>query len=275
MKFSVVFCVLVLLQASRGQQCRLDGSKSSIKIRDCTDVSFEQSKLSSGFEMEGIEKMEAGDLNNNKFPRIDEQMFQQMTQLVELRLHGCDIESLSENAFTNLRILKVLSLRNNEIKALHEATFRNLESLEDLNLALNRLEMVPANLFEANRKLKKLDLHRNRIKGLPEGLFGNLADLERLSIGGNEIEVIHRSIFQQNGKLRWLYLHQNKIHAISEGTFDGLVKLTRLYLEENSCVNKLYVDYGDPNVTVDFERVSLDLGVCYNNYCEFFVPEKQ
>jgi Leucine-rich repeat (LRR) protein len=275
MKFSVVFCVLVLLQASRGQQCRLDGSKSSIKIRDCTDVSFEQSKLSSGFEMEGIEKMEAGDLNNNKFPRINEQMFQQMSQLIELRLHGCVIESLSENAFTNLKILKVLSLRNNEIKALHEATFHNLENLEDLNLSLNQLEKVPAKLFEANRKLKKLDLHRNRIKEISAGLFNNLAELERLSIGGNEIEVIHRSTFQQNGELRWLYLHQNKIHAISDGTFDGLAKLTRLYLERNSCIDKLYVDYGDPNVTVDLERVSLDLGVCYNNYSDLFVAEKQ
>ncbi len=255
----LVMVISLNAHKSRAQeQCRNEGNDTHIRISYCDSVSYE--KMSRDFEMKKVVEFYGG---SNEFPSIDE-MFQQMTQLVNLELHECGFESIDEKAFSNLKVLKVLNLAHNKIRNLHENTFRYLVDLEVLYLYDNLLEVIPSKLFETNRKLSKLFFGENKIKDIPVNLFAPLADLEVFEIGINEIEVIHEGTFRNNLKIQTLRLQTNKIRAIWEGTFDRLTQLTLLDVTESSCINK---QYRNP---IDFNQVSRDLTDCYSNYKNIF-----
>ncbi len=216
------------------------------------------------FDRKKIVQVEAG-WKNNYFETIDAEMFKGMSNLEELKLFGCSIKNITDDAFSDLKSLTHLDLSLNKIEKLSEKVFWSLENLEKLYLYNSQIEEVPENLFQYNRKLKMLDMHTNKIKTLPFGFLHSLAELESFSISGNELKVIHRNTFQQNKKLKWLWLYSNRIGAFGLGTFYGLKKLSYLDLTRNRCIDKQYGKWGS-EVPINLGSLSSDLVVCASNH---------
>jgi hypothetical protein len=252
--------VAIFVHGSSGQKCRKSGNNFHIEVYDCDIDSYNE--LSRDFAMEKIVKFDAAYKNNN-FRTIDDKMFRNMTNLIELGFYDCKIQSVHEGAFSALKLLTKLDLPENKLRSLHENTFRSLRNLERLSLHNNQLEEIPGKLFENNRNLKELGMSGNNIKDFPEGLFDTLTDLEILSMRNNEVEIIHLNTFKQNQKLKILHLYSNKIHAVADGAFAGLSRLTHLDLRNNSCISK---EYGDRQISIDLNQISLDLKKCYKNF---------
>jgi hypothetical protein len=259
--FLVTFFVATLIDRSWGQTCRKEKGwiKNSIKIRDCDTASYK--KLLESFNLEKVVSIYAGN-KGNSFPVIDNKFFNKNSNLTQLYLSQCDIGAVEENAFSNLKALRVLSLAVNKIKKLDENTFRELASLTGLDLSGNQIETIPEKLFEGNGKLGWLNMENNKIKKIPIGVFDRLTELKKLSMSGNELEIIQRSSFEQNKKLEYLLLNNNKIHDIAERTFEGLRSLTLLDLGNNTCINKRY----ESESPINLDQVSSDLQGCYDNY---------
>jgi Leucine-rich repeat (LRR) protein len=254
--------VATLIDRSWSQSCKkeeISWIENGIEIRDCDSVSYK--KLIQNFHSEKNEKIFAGD-KNNSFPVIDDRFFNKSKNLVGLWLSQCDIETVEENAFSNLKVLSVLDLSSNKIKNLHKNTFRELANLTEILLYRNQIETIPEKLFEGNGKLKELQMQKNKIKKIPIGVFDALTELKWLLMGANELVIIHRSTFEQNKKLEKLWLSNNKINGISKGTFETLKNLTYLDLANNACINKRY----SSRSPINLDQVSSDLRKCYENY---------
>jgi hypothetical protein len=255
--------VAILIDLTSGQTCRKEKTwlVNGIGIHDCDSVSFK--KLSQSFV--DVEKVVGifAEGNGNSFAVIDGQFFDKLDNLVFLRLYQCRIDTIEENAFSNLKALHSLYLSGNKIKKLQENTFRELANLTVLYLDENQIETIPKRLFEGNGKLERLGMSGNKIKRIPIGVFDALVEMKRLSMQDNGLERIHRSSFKQNQMLRKLELSNNRIHGIAEGAFEKLENLTRLQLANNSCIN---VTYKDP---INFDQVATDLEECYDNYENF------
>jgi hypothetical protein len=257
----VILIVVIFIHDSWG--CKNTGNGTHIRLENCDGASY--GNLSRHYNLSKILKFDAG-YRNNRFPKIDNTMFRGMTNLSELTLHDCKIESIDGNAFSNLKALKILRLRNNKIGGLPENLFSQLVDLEELHLSMNSIEKLPDKLFVGNRKLKTLEMWENRIRELPTGLFDSLIDLKTLMVNDNKLESIHRDTFKRNGKLEKLRLDGNQIDGIAEGTLDALKIVTNLVLRRNSCVDKEYGEWSDPKGSVNLKQVSEDLENCYYNY---------
>jgi Leucine-rich repeat (LRR) protein len=159
--FLVTLSVAILIDRSWSQTCRkekVDWSGDGIEIHDCDSASYK--KLLESFNLEKVVWIYAGD-RGNVFPVIDDTFFNKNRNLTVLWLHNCGIETIKENAFSNLKVLSLLALSENKIKKLPENTFRELPNLIKLYLGKNQIETIPEKLFEGNGKLEKLWMHEN------------------------------------------------------------------------------------------------------------------
>jgi Leucine-rich repeat (LRR) protein len=260
----VIFLVAILFHGSWGEGCRnnAESDTNEIDIHDCDTASYK--KLMKNYKLKSITEF-YGSSQSNKFSTVDDHMFRDMSNLNQLKLEGCEIEKIDENAFCNSKKLTLLRLTFNKIKNLHEKTFRNLGNLNELNIGENLIETIPAKLFEGNRKLTILWMAHNKIKEIPIGFFDSLTVLEMFSINHNELALIHGSTFKQNKKLRIVCFNSNKIRAVAEGTFNGLANLTWVNFENNSCINKDYGSYESSRL-IGFNKISSDFNECYGNY---------
>jgi hypothetical protein len=268
--FPLVFFVAILVPGSRGQSCRISG-KTHIDIHDCNSESY--FNLFGKNDTAKIVNINAGN-KNNKFPEIDGKMFRNMTNLTELTLYNCSIESIDQNAFTNLKALETLRLADNKLTKLDENIFRNLVNLRDLNLIQNQITELPQNLLKNSRNLTYFWMGENKIQEIPRGFFDNFTELGWISLNKNELEVIHQNTFKKNRKLKKLLLDSNKIYAIADGAFDELSNMTQLNLANNPCIKKEYGSWGSTK-SVNLTQVSADLDWCYNiyeNLVDFFKP---
>ena len=178
--------------------------------------------------------------------------------LVNLTLKGCFINTVRDDAFSDLVALKYLNLEDNFIETLSSKTFSGLRGLRTLSLKNNRLDQIPSGSLEPLISVVTLNLHGNRFATIQAGAFPEDALIESLDIGGNpNMEKIPNAVdslwrldklYARDCRInalrdRWhdkfpgiveVDLTNNAIPEITEKHFNGLMDLRRLYLGQNS-----------------------------------------
>ncbi len=101
----------IFVGCSTGQECENRGDETHLRIRNCDIESFRE--LVRSFDRESIVELKAEPNQNKNFQTIDTEMFKDMRNLVELTFTGCGIEAIAEDAFSELKSLRVLDLGDN------------------------------------------------------------------------------------------------------------------------------------------------------------------
>ncbi|XP_006626389.3 nephrocan-like [Lepisosteus oculatus] len=157
--------------------------------------------------------------------------FTGLTQLEEIVLSSCGIESIEVNTFKSQSHLKTLELLKNKLKHMP----RGLpHSLEILKLGNNRIQHLQESAVDGLRNLRVLDLQNNLISSLRGNTFTSLLKLESLYLDGNQIESLMGS--PKLPQLRQLSIANNKIPSLPANFFASLQSLKMLSLSGNHLV---------------------------------------
>ncbi|XP_043596368.1 lutropin-choriogonadotropic hormone receptor isoform X4 [Bombus pyrosoma] len=200
-------------------------------------------------KLSGLEDLS---LSNNRIEKLEEHVFQRVTNLLSLDLRGNPIKEIHGNTFRNLRKLRKLILSN--LKELR--IFPNLngtKSLEVLRLDRAQVTSVPTSLCEQCPKLKSLDMKSNFLTEMPD--LRNCSELRVLDLASNVIPSLPDEPFKGLNMLHDLLLSNNKLQVIPSDAFVGLSRLQVLDLESN------YIEYIHPDAFKETKHLEdLNLG---------------
>ena len=188
-------------------------------------------------------------------------VFDGLTSLERLYLHGSGLTSLDGGLFDGLTALQRLSLNNNDFSSdsLPADVFDGLSGLQWLYLYGSSLTSLDEDLFDGLTALQRLYLYDNGLTSLDEDLFDGLTALQWLLLSDNDFSSLPADVFEGlddlqilylhragptsldadlfeplDDSLLYLYLHGNGLTSLDEDLFDGLTGLQRLYLHGNS-----------------------------------------
>jgi hypothetical protein len=179
-------------------------------------------------------------LFNLKFLRKDTFLHSKFTQLKNLEIDECGIESVEPGAFNGLTMLVELSLNYNEISKIERGTFENLTTLERLYLTGNGIENLEPDTFLGLRNLRIIQLDNNNIEYLHPDMFLNASHLETLNLSRNPLLKIPTDRhFISSPSLRHLDLSDCNIRSISVATFSNVTGLDEVELSENRLNNTI------------------------------------
>ena len=116
---------------------------------------------------------------------IRSDIFDDLTALEDLTIHGLDLQTLPAGIFDELTALTELEISVNALTGLPASVFDELSALTSLSLEANELASLPAGIFDALTGLTRLNLGRNRLQTLPDDLFDKLTALTDLLLYGN------------------------------------------------------------------------------------------
>jgi Leucine-rich repeat (LRR) protein len=179
------------------------------------------------------------------------------SSLLYINISSSNIDSISEDALTNLSHIWYLNLSNNKISKIHPGTFRhnrdlwwlllcrnsiadidpspfqNQTTLRHLDISGNKIRSLKADTFKYNRNLVWLSLANNMIADIDPSTFKYQDRLDHLDISGNGILSIKPDTFNFNRRLIWLSLAVNKISDIHNSTFQNQRALHNLDISDN------------------------------------------
>ncbi|NP_999671.1 toll-like receptor Tlr1.2 precursor [Strongylocentrotus purpuratus] len=150
-----------------------------------------------------------------------------------LKFTGNNLQSLSQNVFSNLTRLVELDLSHNEIQALSPYVFSNLTRLVELDLSFNEIQSLSPYVFSNLTRLVELDLSQNKIITVEPVFYQGMRGLKVLNLNFNQIKYINPNTDEWTLDLNELYLRSNSLTEISEFAFFGLRNLTLLDLSFN------------------------------------------
>ena len=173
-------------------------------------------------------------LNSNSLASLDENLFDGLTNLQLLSLHGNSLASLDADIFDGLTNLQRLYLNSNSLASLDENLFDGLTNLQELYLNSNSLASLDEDLFDGLTNLQRLYLHGNSLASLDADIFDGLTNLQRLYLNSNSLTSLDEDLFDGLTNLQWLYLHGNSLASLDADIFDPLGdSLTDLALSDN------------------------------------------
>lgn len=180
-------------------------------------------------------------------------MSKTISEFYGIKLNNNCINSIKDNAFTNLTQVREINLKRNNLSSLPDRLFASNVKLEAIDLSYNSISIIGKTTFHSplylylqhNRMrnlnfqlpatLKILDLSTNLIRQIPKTFFKGLSALEVLSLGNNSIQTLPAGCFQDLNQLRILSFANNKIHSFPKhGTFSGLYNIQTLNFANNS-----------------------------------------
>ena len=163
-------------------------------------------------------------------------------------------------AFTNCTSLEYLLFYKNNLQSIPFDAFFGLNRLIGLDLWDEKLTVWHSEWLQDLVNLEILNLSENQLQKIPDEALDTLVNLKKLSLYFNRIEIITRSMFQYNDQLELLDLRQNLLKSIQIGTFQHLSKLIWLKLDNNSCINRIFI-YRTP------AEIAEALILCYPTTC--------
>ncbi|XP_006007903.1 SLIT and NTRK-like protein 1 [Latimeria chalumnae] len=125
------------------------------------------------------------DLGKNDIRVIENNTFQNLTDLRWLYIDNNYLETLVPEMFVGMQSLEYLNLEFNLIQVVAPGTFNSLPRLVTLVLNNNGLKSLPMDVF-AGVSLSKLSLHNNGFSSLPvAGLLDQLASIVKIDLHDN------------------------------------------------------------------------------------------
>jgi len=188
-------------------------------------------------------KIQYLNLNGNRGLALTKDSFKPITQLINLGLSSCGINSLDGDVFKNLTNLKNLNLHGNLLKELPDGIFDHLTNLTKLNLGNNKLTSLPKNVFLFNDQITEAIISFNCFESLPEYLFAEkqkmkVFDFRRLNYENkkctNKSAVIElpETMFQNASVEDIKFLHIN-VKGIPENFLKGCKELKSIVIQSS------------------------------------------
>ncbi|KAK9889905.1 hypothetical protein WA026_008710 [Henosepilachna vigintioctopunctata] len=175
-----------------------------------------------------------------------------LKKLVELDLHGNNVQRLRNRSFSNLASVEILNVSFNAIREIEANCFTSLDRLISIDLSYNRLTDINKNTFKKNNRLRSLYLSHNylrRIKDIASNSLqlldltsceitylmqyslSNLPVLTELHLSRNQITHIPNKF--DSAHLVYLDIGYNDISSINNETFAAMRSLRFLVLSGN------------------------------------------
>lgn len=176
------------------------------------------------------DKLEKIILNDNKLTSIDF-LFDEVVYIRILNLSNNKLSTIDNNTFDNNSNLTELNLSKNQIKKLDGVVFKRLINLTSVDLSENLIDSIDVKEIQKLKKLSNLNLNGNRLRSFDFSILNSLKNLNILRLNKNLIYNISMDSIS-NSNLVKLYLNNNKINRI-DGTFSGLVKMEEIDLSKN------------------------------------------
>ena len=173
------------------------------------------------------------DLSNNSLTSLLEGQFIMQRDLLKLRVHDNQLETLSSETFDGLGKLTELDLSGNQLTSLDDCVFQWMTQLKRLNLARNGIKEIRRDAFEGLGVLTALDLSDNNITHVPSDAFRHLGALQMLTLRNNQLRKVPLHAFFVLRSLRNLSLAENLLHRIHPEAFSDLADLRRLDISGN------------------------------------------
>lgn len=182
-----------------------------------------------------------------------------LTNLVNLRLHGNDLTGSIPSSIGNLSSLTTLYLYSNELTGSIPNTIGGMGNLQYFYIYNNNITgQIPA-AFSSLTNLRTVQFQDNQLTGtLPEGLE-NLTLLDQLYLQNNKLSGKIPESLKNNPYLRYLNLSYNDFTEIP--SFGGEPIDNRLY--------RLWVNYN----RFGFDQILKNIGVPSNRY--YYAPQKE
>ncbi|KAL7014356.1 hypothetical protein ACKWTF_015882 [Chironomus riparius] len=175
-------------------------------------------------------------------------------------------ENISENAFEQLKNLIILRLTGFGITSLHQNTFKELKNLEQLSIMFTNITTLHPQLFASQGNLRVLVLNSNQIEDLPDGIFKPLVNLglnessRGLSIFINKIQRVSISAFGYHPHLNHIDFAHNEIDEIERGLFSQFSpKMSLVDFAFNRCISRIFWNVTKVNEIEDFQP-------CFDNF---------
>jgi Leucine-rich repeat (LRR) protein len=118
------------------------------------------------------------------------EIFQEFPNLKLLFIRLSNLPIIKANLFTEEFIkIECLYLKDNNIQEIEEDAFSELKELKLIDLSGNEIESIRHDIFKNNLKLEMIDFTFNDIKLLNVDLFKNLVNLKELSINYSDYKI--------------------------------------------------------------------------------------
>ncbi|XP_063909623.1 protein toll-like [Zophobas morio] len=204
---------------------------------------------------QNLESLQHLNLNENRLTNLDEDVFKNMPNLLNLELEdnnivlkkkmfryvpqleflylsGNGLENLPDGVFKPLKMLERLHLWNNKLKSLDRSTFRGLVSLQSLELSINQIESIAEDAFKDLKNLIQVNLSSNKLKMIPSSLFRYNRKLESLRMKNNFNLQLPDYLFA-NSTIKDVDLSNCRLQTIPEHIFENCANLSTIILENN------------------------------------------
>ena len=172
-------------------------------------------------------------MSENSLFFIDENVFSNMSKLLQLELRDNDITSMHPNIFSGLNSMKLLDLSENKISDLRSSLFKDLSSLRELRLNDNTIKHLGTSTFVGLRRLDILHLENNGLEYIADNAVVSLELLRGLFLVSNNLTTITSCMFNGLRALTVLDVSFNQLTSIAEDSFTSSLGLTEVRLQNN------------------------------------------
>lgn len=177
--------------------------------------------------------------DNNLGGILQQNIFQNLTQLTHLYLDGNDFEGQVPMSLWSLRNLTTLILGGNRFNGSLPEDIGRCDQLTHLNLSGNILTGLIPNSVSYLRNLKVLYLNKNKLSGpLPPGI-GNCSSLVEVEITSNNITGILPPEICSLRSLETLFLDENQIEGPIPHCIESLISLRVLTIFGNRLTGRI------------------------------------
>ena len=146
--------------------------------------------------------------------------FEGAQHLKHIFINNNKIPKLTNNIFSGASNLENIDMKLNCIKSISNQTFAGLTKLRTINFSHNYLESLPRGIFDDLINLRNVSLYGNILKSLDGDLFKNNLNLTNLWLSSNHISVIGSNLITHLQSLEIANFHNNP--CISSSLYDSV-----------------------------------------------------
>ncbi|GAB6024225.1 TOLL-like receptor [Chamberlinius hualienensis] len=197
-------------------------------------------------------------LGGNPLEILRNNSFCYLTDLINLYLQSCSINSIEVDAFKLNRKLHLLNLNDNELTKI--PYLEHLVSLRDFSIGRNLISSITNELLNSNA-LKNLDLSNNRIDLIEDNAFDQLINLIELDLSHNKLTkinplfkklninslklsgnlLIEFSMLDFSSSLKYLFATHNLITHIPANLSNSQLEIIYLDYNKIKSINELHL----------------------------------
>lgn len=183
-------------------------------------------------------------MDNNVVVELEQMLFHQDSDLVELILEGNKIHTIHPEAMKDISKLQKLDLQGNDIERIQAGTFTNVPNLESLILTDNPIGKFDTDAFSDLTALTELHLSYVEPNEMPdeivtENFFDEMPNLQTVdmmsspSLTNEVLEILHDTEVQPLENLKKWNLQYNELVTLPEELKTILPNIKQLLLDGN------------------------------------------